>query len=82
MGKTMCRKCLLQDSDQDKYYKNVQILIEGMDEDIKTEKTLYEERLFICGTCNYLREGICGACGCFVELRAAVASRKCPYKNW
>lgn len=82
MEKTMCRKCLLQDIDQEKYYKSIHKLIESIEEDIRTEKALYGERLFICRTCNYLREGICGACGCFVELRAAVASHKCPYKKW
>lgn len=82
MEKRMCRKCLLQDLDQKSYYKTIYKLIENIEEDIKSEKALYEERLFICRTCSYLREGICGACGCFVELRAAVTSHKCPYKKW
>ena len=27
-------------------------------------------------------ESRCGACGCFVELRAVIAKNVCPYQKW
>ena len=35
-----------------------------------------------CKECKYLNEGLCGACGCFVELRAVIAVNRCPYEKW
>ena len=29
-----------------------------------------------------LLSGMCRACGCFVELRAAIAANRCPYEKW
>ena len=45
-------------------------------------KKLYEDRLAVCKECNYLNEGMCGACGCFVELRAVIRNNVCPYEKW
>ena len=77
-----CLKCLLREMDQDAYFQNLHDLIQNMDADVKAEASLYEERLQICKSCDYLREGMCGACGCYVELRAAVAAQSCPYEHW
>ena len=38
--------------------------------------------LAVCKECKYLNEGLCGACGCFVELRAVIAVNRCPYEKW
>ena len=35
-------------------------------------------RLSRCRDCDALRNGTCGLCGCYVELRAAWAARRCP----
>lgn len=43
---------------------------------------IYEERLSVCKECDKLNEGTCGACGCYVELRALAKGGKCPYKKW
>ena len=32
--------------------------------------------------CSYLNAGTCTACGCFVELRAALRTGHCPYRKW
>ena len=42
----------------------------------------YERRLAICRTCDKLLAGTCGACGCYVELRAAAKVSRCPRKKW
>ena len=42
----------------------------------------YEKRLEVCKSCDYLNAGTCGACGCYVELRATAKTGHCPYKKW
>lgn len=42
----------------------------------------YEARLVVCRECDLLNAGTCGACGCYVELRAAAKISRCPYKKW
>ena len=43
---------------------------------------LYARRLDACKGCGFLEAGTCGACGCYVELRAASKRGRCPYKKW
>ena len=80
--KKRCYKCLLRDMDQNEYFQNLHDYIENLDEDIKVSSQLYDERLAVCKECDNLLEGMCKACGCYVELRAAVKKNKCPYKKW
>lgn len=82
MSEIGCRMCLLRDMDKNEYFKGIQKRIDSLDEEIKADQASYEGRLAICGACGYLRDGFCGACGCFVELRAAVAVNRCPYEKW
>lgn len=42
---------------------------------------LYQERLSLCRQCESLLNGMCRICGCFVEMRAAVAKNYCPAIN-
>ena len=77
-----CYKCLLREMDQNVYFQNLHDYIERLDEDIKADKSLYEKRLSICKSCDYLQDGMCRACGCFVELRAAIAGNVCSYEKW
>lgn len=81
-SKKHCVQCLLREMDQEAYMENLYDYIERLDETIKANKTLYEERLAICKTCHYLENGMCRACGCFVELRAAIHTNKCSYNQW
>lgn len=78
----ICRKCLTRDMDQQEYFQNLHTYIENLDEDIKAAPIVYEERLAVCQQCERLTDGMCRACGCFVELRAAIASNRCPYEGW
>lgn len=78
-----CKKCLTRDLiGKDDYFKTLQELIDNIPEDIKTEKSLYENRLSICTDCERLYDGLCTACGCYVELRAAKEKNTCPYSRW
>ncbi len=84
MSKPFCKKCLLADIDVDGLYKQVSDLIAVMPEDVKASSKVYNDRLEICRQCDRLENGICGECGCFVELRAAAKNNYCPsvYKYW
>ena len=80
--KKKCRKCLLAELDNEKLLADVRSAIERLDEGMKVPADEYEARLTICRECDYLNEGTCGACGCYVELRAAAKTGKCPYRKW
>lgn len=77
-----CRKCLLRDMDKNAYMENLYDYIARLEPEIKAVERVYEERLALCKDCDYLNEGMCGACGCFVELRAVIAKNVCPYQKW
>ena len=64
------------------YFENMYEYIQNLDEDIKTSEETYEKRLAICKECDYLLEGMCRACGCFVELRASIQNNVCSYAKW
>ncbi len=77
-----CRKCLLREMDKNAYMENLYAYIDRIEEDSKADKAVYEDRLAVCKECKYLNEGLCGACGCFVELRAVMKNNVCPYEKW
>lgn len=81
-GRRHCHRCLLREMDEDAYMQKLHRYIELLDNDIKTAREVYEGRLTVCKKCDYLEAGTCGACGCYVELRAAVKRNRCPYKKW
>lgn len=78
----ICRKCLTRDMDQTEYFENLYAYIQNLDEEIKVNEEIYEERLTLCKECDLLADGMCRACGCFVELRAALNKNACPYDKW
>ena len=77
-----CKKCLLAELDNEKLLAEVRQAIDRLADDMKVTDTIYGERLETCKECDYLNEGTCGACGCYVELRAAAKTGRCPYKKW
>lgn len=85
MSKPFCRKCLLEEVDPDGALKTVREIIEAMSPDIRAKETEYRRRLNACKNCEQLNEGVCGMCGCYVELRAAKKLQNCPHtveKRW
>lgn len=79
-----CKKCLIRDFDEGDLFRTMQEYIARIDEDIKTPQEEYEMRLGICTECDSLMNGMCGVCGCYVEMRAAVNTNYCPavHKKW
>lgn len=47
----------------------------------QAEDVTYARRLACCGKCTWYGEHMCRACGCYVQLRAAVKEQNCPYEN-
>lgn len=76
-NKRFCRKCLLREQEA-AAYASVEELLAAMDPAIKAPEAVYEKRLNICKNCPKFFGGLCRACGCFVELRAAVLEHSCP----
>lgn len=81
-AKRHCYKCLLREMDEAAYMQKLHRYIALLDQDVKTAQELYDGRLSVCKECSYLEAGTCQACGCYVELRAAVKKNRCPYKKW
>lgn len=79
-----CKKCLVRDFDEGELFRTMQEYIARIDEEIKTPAEEYEKRLRICTECDRLLNGMCGVCGCYVEMRAAVKNHYCPAvrKKW
>lgn len=48
----------------------------------QAEDVTYARRLACCGKCTWYMEHMCRACGCYVQLRAAVKEQNCPYGKW
>ncbi len=78
----VCKRCLLKELDLEEYNEKLHKYILKLDASIKTNDQEYDCRLQVCKECEKLHEGTCQACGCFVELRAAVKKSHCPYKKW
>ena len=74
----MCKRCLLADMSEEGLKERVYQYIESLSEDIKVQKEEYEHRLKQCCDCEKLMNGMCRACGCFVEMRAAILNNTCP----
>lgn len=68
--------------DQNAYFENLHAYIRDLDEALKVEEPLYEERLSLCRKCDLLADGMCRTCGCYVELRAVMKKNSCPYEKW
>ncbi len=73
-----CRKCFLQDTDEEELLRSVKRLVEGLDEEDRVSEEVYRERLEKCRSCESLYRGLCRRCGCYVEYRAALRVRSCP----
>ena len=77
-----CTRCLLKDYSKEVYDK---LIVEGLKalpaEDLTTEDVT-AARLNVCKNCEKINQGTCLACGCYVEIRAALKAGKCPYSKW
>lgn len=47
-----------------------------------SEKDEIDKRLEICQQCEFFKDGRCTICGCFMALKARLATGKCPKGKW
>ena len=80
--KPFCKKCLLKEMSEERFKKELADYLDSLEEEEKASRQIYEERLSVCKQCDYLNAGMCKACGCYVEMRAAMKARICPYGKW
>lgn len=77
----ICKKCLLREmAEEDR--KMIEKYKEAIRQADQVPAEEYERRLALCRECDLLNAGTCGACGCYVELRAAAKVSNCPYRKW
>ena len=72
-----CR-CLLKEAGEKELAQSIAEYVNTLDEEIRADDDLYQQRLKICSGCGKLMNGTCRKCGCYVEMRAAVKNNHCP----
>ena len=58
-------------------FENMYQYIANLSPEDKVSDEEYEQRLLICRQCSHLLSGMCGKCGCYVEMRAAKTLPRC-----
>lgn len=81
-GIRACKRCLTREMNADGYFQSLHDYIAGIEEELKADEELYEERLSVCKECDMLLSGMCRVCGCYVELRAVMRKNNCPGHKW
>ena len=76
----ICKKCLLREM-AEADAKMIEKYKEAIKKEDQVSESEYERRLNVCKTCDLLNAGTCGACGCYVELRAVKRNSACPHEN-
>lgn len=74
----VCRRCLLQEMGKWDYLESVQQYRGRLPQKERTPDDVYAARLAACKECNELVDATCNLCGCYVEMRAARRSMRCP----
>ncbi len=82
MNQRPCKKCLLSEISGKDYHEIVENGLSNLKADDLTDDEICSKRLGICKECDNLNTGTCLACGCYVEIRAALKSGKCPEHKW
>ena len=78
----ICTRCLLKDFSKEQYEAIIVNGLSSLPEEDLIPDSESGRRLSICKDCEKLNQGTCLACGCFVELRAALKAGHCPYNKW
>lgn len=81
MSSIICKKCLIG-QDAENYLQLIEKNRAAVSPRDRTDDEAYRARIALCEACSYLTGPTCGACGCYVELRAIRKSTHCPYKKW
>lgn len=79
-----CTLCEIREQSPEELRAIVDSYIASLPAESKADDALYEQRLSRCRDCSHLHAGMCGVCGCFVQVRAIKAAMHCPkpYSRW
>ncbi len=77
-GDRVCRRCLMKELGMEEYLESVRLCRERMPPRERTPDKEYQARLAACRECVQLVNATCQLCGCYVEIRAAKRSARCP----
>ena len=78
MNRKICKRCLLEQMDEDANIAALKRYIAAYPAEKRCEPAEYARRLQICAECSQLANAMCALCGCFVELRALKREMGCP----
>ncbi len=73
-----CEHCLKKELSDEEYYEIIRECTDIVPPEKRADANTYQQRLLMCSRCEYLQNGICRMCGCFVRIRAFVAESRCP----
>jgi len=76
MTAEICRRCLLFEHNAE-LALTVNEYINALPNKVRSDDKVYTTRLQVCKNCDYLINGMCRLCGCFVEARAAKKDSHC-----
>ena len=79
--KKPCIRCLLKELGQEQLLESVRSFMDSISEEEKADAQEYQRRLELCRQCQWLNQGVCGKCGCFVEARACRQKAVCPHEH-
>ena len=87
MERRICTRCLLRemiasDASKQAELEMIKKYRDAIKQSDRVSEEEYENRLSVCRECEKLLSGTCGACGCYVELRAVGKASHCPKKKW
>lgn len=87
MEQRICTRCLLREMIASDASKQAELEMlkkyrDAIKQSDRVSEEEYENRLSVCRECEKLLSGTCGACGCYVELRAVGKASHCPKKKW
>lgn len=74
-----CPRCLLGDiPGGEELARQMEAWINAIPPERRADGSAAAERLAACRGCPHLADGLCGLCGCYVELRVAKREQRCP----
>lgn len=77
-----CRLCEIKEQISGTISDYADRYMELIREEDRASEEAYATRLEVCLSCEKRSEALCMACGCYIELRAAVKGNQCPYRKW
>lgn len=80
-ARSVCPRCVAPGAGSEALTQTLRELVEALPEDRRADEAVRLARLSACRACEWLAEGTCVLCGCYVEYRAAQKHRRCPKRD-